>query len=360
MKNAGRFFSKIIPLIPVFIVGVVLFLLRKRLAGVFVPVFSAVVIAYMLDPLVSFVQKQMNLKGNKTRVKAVGVVFASTLIVIAAFVAFVVPVVISNVVDIMENTDNFLPKITLYIQNNISGEHDEIKQKMLEITNSAAEGISAKMDSISDSVASFSLYSKISETLVGIITSIVLTYYFLRDKTMILNGIFGIFPYRWRQYVAETFNELGMISAKFIQGQLFVALIVGMLEMFGLFLLKMPYSVFFGIIGGLSNMIPYFGPFIGAVLPVITALIISPSKALWVIALFLIVQQVDNHFISPKIIEGNLGIHPATVIIILFIGQEFFGLWGIVGAVPVYAAVKCIFIRMGKLLYTKNIRRIEM
>lgn len=360
MKNAGRFFSKIIPLIPVAFIGVVFFLLRKRLAGVFVPVFVAVVMAYMLDPLVDLVQKHMKLKGNKTRIKAVGIVFASSLIVLVVFVSFIVPVIISNTVDIMENTDDFLPKITVYIKNNISDEHGEIKQKILEITNSAAEGISSKIDSISDSASSFSLYSKVSGTLVGVITSIVFTYYFLRDKTMILNGIFGLFPYKWRKYVAETFNELGMISAKFIQGQLFVALIVGTLEMCGLFLLKMPYSVFFGIIGGVSNMIPYFGPFIGAVLPVVTALTISPSKALWVVALFLIVQQMDNHFISPRIIEGNLGIHPVTVIIILFIGQEFFGIWGIVGAVPVYAAGKCLLVRMGKLIYAKNIKCIEM
>ena len=184
----------------------------------------------------------------------------------------------------------------------------------------------------------------------GIITAIVLTYYFMRDKTHILNGVFGLFPYRWRDFVTETADELGMISAKFVQGQIFVSLIIGSLETVGLLLLGMPYSAFFGIIGGFSNLIPYFGPFIGAVLPVITALGISPVKALWVLALFLIVQQIDNHFISPKIIEGNLGIHPMVVIIVIFAGQELFGVWGLIVAVPVYATVKCILSKFIKIL----------
>lgn len=179
-------------------------------------------------------------------------------------------------------------------------------------------------------------------------SAFVLTYYFLRDKTTILNGIFGLFPYRWRPALTAGADELGMISAKFIQGQFLVALIIGIIEMLGLLLIGVPYAVLLGVIGGISNMIPYFGPFFGALPPIFTALLISPAKALWVLALFLAVQQFDNNFLSPKIIEGNLGIHPITIILIVFIGEEFFGFWGILAAVPVYAMVKCIFVRIFK------------
>lgn len=359
MKNVGSFWSKIIRFLPAVLFVLGIFLFQKKLSGVFFTVFAAVLIAYMIDPLVEFVQKQLNFARNKARIRAIQVVFVSSLIVISVAATFIVPIVVANVADIVESTDEIIPKITSYVENSISDEHVGVKNKILEITSSAVQSVSLKIDGISNSAMSFSLYEKISGALVGIVTAIVLAYYFLRDKKTILNGIFGIFPYEWRSQITDFADELAMISSKFIQGQVFVAIIVGALETFGLFLLGIPYSVFYGIIGGFSNMIPYFGPFIGAVLPVITALLISPTRALWVLALFLIVQQIDNHFISPKIIEGNLGIHPATVIIVVFIGQELFGIWGLIAAIPVYAVIKCIVIRIFKLVYFKNTQRIE-
>ncbi len=359
MKNVGGFWIRIIRFLPAVLLVLGIFLFRKKLSGVFITVFAAVLTAYMLDPLVEFVQKHLNFARNKARIRAVQVVFVSSLVAIGIITAFVVPIVAANLADIVENTDQIMPKITAYVENNISDEHAGVKNKILEMTSAAAESISLKVDGISSGATSFSLYEKVSGALVGIVTAIVLTYYFLRDKKTILNGIFGIFPYEWRSQITDFADELAMISSKFIQGQVFVAVIVGALETFGLFLLGIPYSLFYGIIGGLSNMIPYFGPFIGAILPVITALLISPARALWVLVLFLLVQQIDNHFISPKIIEGNLGIHPATVIIVIFIGQELFGIWGLVAAIPVYAVIKCIAIRIFKLVYFKNTQRIE-
>jgi len=359
MKNVGVFWSKIIKVLPVVILTVGIFLFWEKLAGVFFTVLAAVLIAYMLDPLVDVCQKHLNFAKNKARIRAIQIVFVSSLVVISMAVAFVAPVVVANVADIVENTDEVVPKITSYVQKNISDERTGIKNKVLELVSSAAESISLKVDNITKKAADFSLYGKISGVLVGIVTAVVLAYYFLRDKKMILNGIFGIFPYEWRGQITDVADELAMISAKFIQGQIFVAIIVGALETLGLFLLGIPYSVFYGIIGGFSNIIPYFGPFIGAVLPVLTALMISPARALWVFVMYIVIQQVDNHFISPKIIEGNLGIHPATVIIVLFVGQELFGIWGLIVAVPVYAVIKCVVFKIFKLIYLRNIKGIE-
>lgn len=354
MKNADKSLYKIIQLIPVLIIIVTVILLRKRLVGVLIPITVAIISAYMLEPLVQSVQKCMKRKHIKSRNRAVGIVFVASIAVSLAAVSFVIPTVVSNIADIFEEADDLVPKLNRFIQNNISDEHAELKAKIGKAADSAAHSVSTKLDSIAASAASFSLYGRITETVVAVITALVLTYYFLKDKNMILNGLLGLFPYSWRAFVTETFRELAEISARFIKGQFLVALIVGVLETIGLYFLKMPYCVFFGLLGGISNMIPYFGPFLGAIPPVITALTISVPKGLYVLALFLIIQQLDNHFISPKIIEGNLGIHPATVIIVLLLGQEFFGIWGVAAAVPFYAAIKCLSLRIVKLIYEKN------
>lgn len=97
-----------------------------------------------------------------------------------------------------------------------------------------------------------------------------------------------------------------------------------------------------GLLGGLSNTVPYIGPVIGAVPAVFAALMVSPVKAIITVLLFVLVQQLDNNFISPKIIEGRLGLHPVASIIVLFIGGEFFGFAGVLFAIPAYAILRSV------------------
>ena len=296
MKRFSSLLYRLVPLLPALAVGILILVLRKRLSAILVPLFAAILLAYMLNPAVDFVQKRIKFMQKKSRGKAVALVFLVCLLCAVSAAAFLLPAIASL--------------------GNASG-------------------------SISSS-------GKLSDFFVGIVSSFVLTYYFLRDKTAILNGFYGLFPYKWRPSLSAAADELGMISAKFIQGQILVALLIGIIETFGLLLIGIPYAVLLGAIGGISNMIPYFGPFFGALPPIFTALMISPAKAVWVLVLFLAVQQLDNNYLSPKIIEGNLGIHPITVIVVVFIGEEFFGLWGIIAAVPVYAMIKCVLIRIFK------------
>jgi len=141
-------------------------------------------------------------------------------------------------------------------------------------------------------------------------------------------------------------NKTGEILSCFIQGQLLTALIIGIMETVALAIIGVKYSPILGFIGGISNIIPYFGPFIGAIPSVAVALIDSPVKAFWTVVAFLVIQQIDNAFISPKIIEGRLGLHPITTILAVLAGGEFFGIIGMLVAVPVTAVLKVILKRL--------------
>lgn len=142
-----------------------------------------------------------------------------------------------------------------------------------------------------------------------------------------------------------TCREINDILSNFIQGQLLTAAIIGVMETVALFIVGVKYAPILGIIGGISNIIPYFGPFIGAIPAVAVALIDSPVKVLWTVVAFVIIQQIDNMFISPKIIEGRLGLHPVTTILAVLVGEEFFGIIGMLLAVPVTAVIKVILKR---------------
>ncbi|NLB77703.1 MAG: AI-2E family transporter, partial [Clostridiaceae bacterium] len=149
-----------------------------------------------------------------------------------------------------------------------------------------------------------------------------------------------LLPRRWRAGTIDLGKKISRILAGFIQGQLMTALIVGVLETMGLILVGMKYPLVLGMIGGLANIIPYFGPYIGAIPALAIALTISPLKAVWVAAVYIVVQQIDNSFISPKIIEGRLGLHPVATIFAVLVGGEFFGIIGMLLAVPVMAILR--------------------
>ena len=137
-------------------------------------------------------------------------------------------------------------------------------------------------------------------------------------------------------------RDIHRVALKFIQGQIIIAIIIGIIETIGLYIVGMPYAIFLGFIGGISNIIPYFGPYIGAVPAVVIALTISPWKALLVISVFVIVQQLDNIILTPKIIKGKLGLHPIITIMSVLVGGRLFGFFGLVFAVPIVAMIKII------------------
>lgn len=335
--------------LPIFILVITIFVFRKRLVGVLIPLLIGMIIAFMLEPSVKLVHGKLSRKFKVKRTFSVVIVYVLFLLVIISIISFGFPIVISNVTEILENLDDMQQKLINYGENIVSENHPMIKAKVRELVLELSKKASEKGEKILDAAASFSTYSKISQIVIGIVTTIVFAFYILRDKGFFKNCILGIFPYRFRNAAEETLIELGKISSKFIQGQFFVAVVVGIVECIGLYFIGIPYSLFFGIIGGFSNMIPYFGPFIGAVLPVAVAFMLSPFKAILVIVFFVAVQQIDNHFISPRVIQGNLGVHPLTVIVAIFIGQEFLGIWGILIAAPLYAMIKCIFLRIVKI-----------
>ena len=103
------------------------------------------------------------------------------------------------------------------------------------------------------------------------------------------------------------------------------------------------FAVPIGLITGFADIIPYIGPFLGFIPAVIFALLKSPIKALWVIIIFTIIQQIESNIITPKVVGESVGIHPVTVILALIIGGGFFGVIGMILAVPVVGISKVLY-----------------
>ncbi len=138
------------------------------------------------------------------------------------------------------------------------------------------------------------------------------------------------------------------IFTSYVSGQLLDALFVGIVSVLGLWLFRFPYALLIGVIMGITNIIPFFGPFIGAVPGFIILLMVSPVKAFLYILFVLVVQQVDGNIIAPKIIGESVGLPPLWVLFAVTIGGGLFGIPGMVLGTPVFAIFYFLFGRLVK------------
>ncbi len=181
------------------------------------------------------------------------------------------------------------------------------------------------------------------ETLFLLILAPVVAFYVLLDLPTLRRKATELIPERHRAETAHVANQLGSAIGGFLRGQVLVALIVGVMTSFGFWLVGLPFWLLIGMIAGLLNIIPFVGPWVGGTLGVLVALATTDLQtALWTGLVALIVQQIDNHFVSPTMLRATVRLHPALIILGLIAGASLGGFWGVVLTVPLMATVKII------------------
>ena len=171
----------------------------------------------------------------------------------------------------------------------------------------------------------------------------VLAFYILVDAHNLRRAGERMIPAADRAEVIHLMRQIGKAIGGFIRGQLMVALVVGVLSSLALRILDLPFWLIVGLLAGLLNIVPFIGPWVGGVLGVSTALVVGdPVKAVWVAVAFLVIQQFDNHVVSPMILRVAVHLNPITIILALLAGGSIGGLLGILIAVPATAVLKIV------------------
>jgi predicted PurR-regulated permease PerM len=171
----------------------------------------------------------------------------------------------------------------------------------------------------------------------------IIAFYLLVDLPHIRRVAESLVPENRKREVHLVAHRLNHAISGYFRGQLFVAAIVGTLASIGLAIIGLPFWLVIGLIAGIFNMIPMVGPWIGAIPGVIIALTTRDfSTALWVVGIMAGVQQIDNHFISPVVMQRAVKLHPAVVMLTLLAGGTLGGFFGLLLAVPLMAALKVI------------------
>ncbi|MFC5466846.1 AI-2E family transporter [Lederbergia graminis] len=231
------------------------------------------------------------------------------------------------------------------IQEDYSELFETGKEKLFEFANTLPDIVTGWIYNF------FGIMSKIAIILVSVPF---LLFYMFKDGYKFPMAVSRFFPTSYRDEVITIMKETGETLSSYIRGQVTVALIVGTLSLIGYLIIDLPFPLVMAMLVMVTNIIPYVGPILGGAPAVIVALFDSPVKALLVILVILIAQQLEGNVISPLILGKNLDVHPATIIIILLAAGNIAGLVGMVLAVPFYAVTKVIVLNIRKIIKVRQ------
>jgi len=179
--------------------------------------------------------------------------------------------------------------------------------------------------------------------LFSVIIVMVISFYLAVQKGSIQDLLRGVTPKEHEAYALNLWQRAQKKMGHWLQGQLFLALVIGVLVYIGLSLLGIRFALLLAIIAGILELVPYIGPVLSAIPAVILAFFQAPILALWVLILYIVVQQLENYLLVPIIMKKVVGLNPVIVIIALLIGGKLLGILGIILAVPAAAVLAEFF-----------------
>jgi predicted PurR-regulated permease PerM len=310
-------------------------------------------IAYILNFVLKFFEDKLfiwiGLNKLKERVKrGVAMVFTyfTATLLIYLFMHFVLPQLIDSIVGLANNIPQYVNDATIQIDKLISSLdiEDEYLAIILEKWNELVGYVITVITNMVPVLGNLlvSLTSSVFNIIIGIIISI----YILIDKEKFVSLskkiTFALFPEKKAKGILEISRRSNEIFGKFLSGKILDSIIIGVLTFIILAIFKMPYTLLISVIIGITNIIPFFGPFIGAIPSAIIILFVSPVQALWFIGIIIVIQQLDGNIIGPKILGDSIGISAFWILFSLLIFSKLLGIVGMIIGVPIFAVVYSI------------------
>ncbi len=323
------------------------------------PIIYGVAIAYLLTPVLNFLEWRMIFpifekyevkleKRGKRVVRWICVIFSVILflVLIYALVMMVLPQFIRSITSVIQNMPKYAESVQDWVEKFLNKNVNPDQQKLLAqyydqfqgyLNNNLIPELRGIVDNLTGSVIDLLVFFK--DFLIGSIVSV----YILADKERFVakakmityaafSGIRSEFLIRVMRFSHSTFS--GFISGKIIDSA-----IIGVLCYIGLTLMKMPYALLISVIVGCTNVIPFFGPFIGAIPSFFLILLVDPIKSIYFLIFVLILQQFDGNILGPMILGGSTGLSSFMVIVAIMIGGGLFGAPGMILGVPTFAVI---------------------
>lgn len=320
-------------------------------AGVFEPIIWGAVCSFIMNPIMMSTEKFLGRfifkkKPHPKISRAIGVVVATFVFVavIAAIILSVIPEIISNFPSIYEGIRyGLLPGIESWA-NKLLEDNPSIQGIVNEQLSDFGSAIQAILSNVVPQLQNFltSLFD-FANSVKNFVFGIIIAVYFLLSKETlqaqakkIIVANFSEETYRW---IFNFTSNTNTALLNFIYGKVIDSIIIGILCGIGMAILRMPYIMIISMIVGITNIIPIFGPFIGAIPGTILVLIASPRKAIWFVVFIIALQQLDGNIIGPKILGSKIGLSPFWMLFSIIVFGSMFGIIGMIVGVPLFAVV---------------------
>lgn len=340
-------------------------LLGKTYA-VITPLIYGAAIAYILNPLVRFFEKKLIYRFLEWRkisitdkikkpVRIVCVVLTLLIffMIIYGLLAMLIPELFSSITNIVDNFPRYVKIIQKWLSD-LFKNNAELEQYSSALFNTISDRAETWMNQellpqINSIVRNFSsgvydIVVFLKNFLIGAMISIYMMY---GKETFIARGKQFLYAILKPQRANDMIRDLQYVNnmfGGFIFGKIIDSIIIGLLCYLGMNVLNMPYNLLISVIVGVTNVIPFFGPYIGAVPSALLILLIDPLQCLYFIIFILVLQQFDGNFLGPMILNDTTGLSSFMVIVAIIVGGGFFGIFGMFVGVPVCAVI-CTIIK---------------
>ncbi len=321
------------------------------------PFILGLVIAYLILPLVNRLEERMPpgiKERNMSRPLAIMVVYLLGFLGLTAAIGLILPPIVEQVGSLYEGAPDLYQEAVGMINDGLRQYEKLIPPPLQVQIEEQLQGYNPSSLLRPVLSGTLSVFGAIGNTLSFILGLVVIPFwlfFILNDEGSVINGTMHLIPYDVRADIEAIRIIIDRVLSAYIRGQLFVALALGVAVTISLLLLGVQYSLLLGLTAGVLALFPFIGGILGAIPALFVAFLQDPNLALWVLVAFTVIQQIDNIFISPRIIGEAVELHPALIMVVIVVGSTLFGVIGALLAVPLAAILRDVvhyfYIRVG-------------
>ena len=319
--------------------------------SVLTPIWIGVILCFLANPLYTAIKKQFEKKklpGAWPKVIATIITLIIVALVIYGLYDLIIPKVKESILSLIQQAPGYFEKLGIFL-NEYSAKHPEWKETIEKsyasmtayLENFVDTTVVPNLSTIATSV--FSSVKSVAALLYNVLIGLVAMVYLLNVKDTILPKLKKLLYAFLRKETAETFSsdikKFTKIFGGYISGKLLDSLIIGVICFVFMTIMKMPYTLLISVIIGVTNIIPFLGPFIGAIPSSLLIILIDPKMGLIFIVFILVLQQLDGNLIGPKILGQSTGVSSFWVLVSVILFGGLFGAAGMVFAIPIWAVL---------------------
>jgi len=319
----------------------------------FYPFIYGFVIAYLVNFLLNFFKRQLakipplkKIKESRFHILSLILAYLVSGFLVYLFIVFIFPQLFESISGFIRNTPEYVRSTTEYIKNLYND--IPLPPEVVGFINERLDELAVFSSDIARDLVpmAISFLGNTALSVWNLFLGIIISIYMLAEKERFISLAkkinYGVFNVKIADEILVILRRAQKIFSNFLGGKILDSLIIGILTFIILTLVNMPYTLLVSFIIAVTNIIPFFGPFIGAVPSVIIIFFESPIMALWFLIIILFLQQLDGNVIGPKILGDSLGISPFWILFAILLGGKFFGFIGLIIGVPLFVLIYSI------------------